>query len=543
MNVNGHVLLSFGSDIETFHSASRYRVYKPLSASLAIIASYPEITRDEELRRQEAGTEPQRVRIGTVRYTSTPRRGIAATDQQSLPPVPVHVNIEDFIALKTAIFGMTRLGKSNTMKILATAVFEHSKLSHSPIGQVLFDPAGEYANVNVQDQTALSQIGIDHVTIFRYGATREEAGVRPLSLNFLSDETIDVTWSVICTGLAWRAPQAGYIRDFIAADVVGPETEEDRSEWTRARQRRAALFATLLKAGFHPPRDLRVRFAAGREVRDVVNTKLSDAGHDPVEGDRHGFISLDQANLLHWFEALIEARSDPHIPADWVDARMGAILAMFQAAGIRGYRELQVFSVFHSPHRRTDYAQEILDELVAGKIVIVDLSRGTETVLQYASERIVNHVLIDAAARFAAGQEPRRIQIYIEEAHRLFDRDRMKMPDEADPYVRLAKEAAKFKIGLVYATQEVSSVDPIILSNTSNWVVTHLNNHAEVRELSKYYDFEDFAQLTLQAEDVGFVRLKTKSGRYIVPTQVDLFDAERIERARRAATAPDAGEG
>jgi len=536
-DVNGSALLSFGSDIESYHSASRYRVYKPFGASLAAIASYPEVTREEELRRQEAGTEPQRVRIGTIRYTSTPRRGIAAPDQEAPSAVPVRVNIEDFIALKTAIFGMTRLGKSNTMKIIATAVFEHSMLSHEPIGQLLFDPAGEYANVNVQDQTALSQIGPDYVTVFRYGARPDEPGLRPLSLNFYSDETIEVGWSVICSGLAWRAPQAGYIRDFLAADVVGPETDEDRSEWTRARQRRAALFATLRKAGFQPPRDLRVRLAAGQEVREAVNGKLRDAGRTPVEGDRHGVISLDREYLLHWFEALNQARSDPHFPADWVDTRMASILAMLEAAGIRGYRELQTFLVFHSPHRRTDYAQEILDELVAGKIVIVDLSRGTETVLQYASERIVNHILIDSAARFAAGQEPRRIQIYIEEAHRLFGRDRMKMPDEADPYVRLAKEAAKFKIGLVYATQEVSSVDPVILSNTSNWVVTHLNNHAEVRELSKYYDFEDFAQLTLQAEDVGFVRLKTKSGRYIVPTQVDLFDPERIQRARRVAIA------
>ena len=171
----------------------------------------------------------------------------------------------------------------------------------------------------------------------------------------------------------------------------------------------------------------------------------------------------------------------------------------------------------------------------AGKIVIVDLSLGSETVLQFCSERIVNHILTDAARRFASGQEAHKTQIFIEEAHRLFNRDKMKAPSEADPYVRLAKEAAKFKIGLIYATQEVSSVDPLILSNTSNWIVTHLNNRLEVRELSRYYDFQDFAELTLRAEDVGFARLKTRSGRYIIPVHIDLFDRTMIDTAQEAA--------
>jgi DNA helicase HerA-like ATPase len=184
-----------------------------------------------------------------------------------------------------------------------------------------------------------------------------------------------------------------------------------------------------------------------------------------------------------------------------------------------------------------DYAEEVLQELISGKIVIVDLSLGSETILRFCSERIINHILNDASRRFASGQELNQIQIYIEEAHRLFSRDRMNVPEEADPYVRLAKEAAKYRIGLIYATQEVTSVDPLILSNTSNWIVTHLNNRSEVKELSKYYDFEDFAELTLKAEDVGFARLKTKSGRYIIPLQIDLFDQGRVNAAREAALA------
>lgn len=532
--VSGRPLLSFGSDVETFYSASRYRVYKPYGRSLEIISSYPEKTSEEELEQQSLGKQPARVRVGIVRYTSTTHRTQREAASERSTSVPVRVNIGDFIALKTAVFGMTRLGKSNTMKILATAIFEHAKRTGQTIGQLLFDPAGEYANVNVQDQTALAQIGPQHVTIFRFGADGSQPGILPLSLNFFSEQTIDVTWSIIAADLQSRS-QANYVRSFLAANVIGPvQAEDDRSAWERARRRRAALYATLLRAGFQAPANFAVTFAANATVTGLVNQQLQTRNIAPVQGN-HGTVRLTRQTLVEWFSALIAAMSVQGFPPDWSDAELDAILAVLQGSVGSGYRLLEPMRVYHAPNRTTDYAQDVLNELIQGKIVIVDLSLGTETVLRFISERIVNHIVSDAARRFAEGQPPHSIQIYIEEAHRLFNRDRMSAPAEHDPYVRLAKEAAKYKIGLIYATQEVTSVDEMILANTSNWVVTHLNNHVEVKELSKYYDFEDFAELTLKAEDVGFVRLKTRSGRYIIPTQIDLFGADRVRAAREAA--------
>lgn len=246
-------------------------------------------------------------------------------------------------------------------------------------------------------------------------------------------------------------------------------------------------------------------------------------------------MSRDQ--LLAFWDGLIRAHDAGNVPQDWVDEGLEAILSLYRGSVGSGFRLLTPLRVYHAPNRTTDYADEVLQELIDGKIVIVDLSLGSETVLQFCAERIINRIVDDAAERFADGKEAHAIQIYIEEAHRLFNRDKMNVPEEKDPYVRLAKEAAKFKIGLVYATQEVSSVDHLILANTSNWIVTHLNNLEEVRELSKYYDFQDFSELTIKAEDVGFARMKTRSGRYIVPVQIDLFDASRIQRARDAALA------
>jgi hypothetical protein len=194
---------------------------------------------------------------------------------------------------------------------------------------------------------------------------------------------------------------------------------------------------------------------------------------------------------------------------------------------------------FHTTRADADYAQGIYEDLVAGKIVIIDLSRGTEKILQLLSERVINHLLAQATERFGQGEDLHRMQVIIEEAHRLFDRKSYD-DDTPNPYIRLAKEAAKFRIGLIYATQEVTAVAPAILANTNNWIVAHLNNSKEIAELSKYYDFRSFEDTILTAEDRGFVRLKTRSGKYIVPVQVAKFDLDMVNQARRAAGLPAA---
>ena len=107
-----------------------------------------------------------------------------------------------------------------------------------------------------------------------------------------------------------------------------------------------------------------------------------------------------------------------------------------------------------------------------------------------------------------------------------------------DPWVKLAKEAAKYEMGLIYATQEVTSVDKRILSNTSNWIVAHLNSDNETKELSHYYDFAVFAAGLRKIEDRGYARMKTFSGKYIVPLQISKFDHAMINKARAAANLP-----
>jgi hypothetical protein len=533
-------ILKFGSDIDNFYAVSKYKVYKPYGESLSIIASYPEITEKEEKERQLADEEKieyhsNRVQIGTVRYSSTERRSNKYAEERNIS-VPVKINIKDFISMKTAIFGMTRMGKSNTIKIISTATFKYSILNNEEIGQLIFDTTGEYTNVNPQDQTAISQISEDHVVIFKYGIENETKNLKSLNINFFQQNLIEEVWAIIESYVRDEAP-SHYLRRLSEVDVIGPEDFNDNpSEYFRARRRRSALYATLIKAGFKIPNNFHITIRANAEVVDALNETLAES--DQYTTDK-GKIVLNKTNIIRWWDRITELwRQDNNSvtggDSPWVDEQLATILEIYgRQRGRIGYTILEPLRKYHSPNITVDYMDIVIKELKKGKIVIVDLSFGNETVLQFCTERIIHGIIRMASRRFRRNKKAIKIQIFIEEAHRLFNRNRFEKPDPNDPYVRLAKEAAKYKIGLVYATQEITSVDSQVLANTSNWMVTHLNNRKEIKELSKFYDFKDFDKQIINAEDVGFARIKTKSGRFIIPVQIDLFDKDRVDDAKR----------
>ena len=402
-------ILTFGSDVDNFYSASRYKVYKPYSTSLSIIVSYPEITKQEELQRQENGAIPKRIRIGTVRYSSTLRR-TKKVEERKPTNVPVNLNIEDFISMKTAIFGMTRLGKSNTMKIIATAVFQYAIERGLKIGQLLFDPAGEYTYINPQDNTALSQLGKDYVSRFKYGKTENETDFRPLSLNFFENSNIEGIWAMIKNHVSKK--DAEYFKSFISADVVGPSQEsKNYSEVYRATRRRAALYATLKKAGFKLPKKFQVVVKISSNIIEKINEML---GEGELEFKTWGKanLTLNEKNIEEFFNIISKInKENPNSLKSssgkpWIDTDLSSILNVYQAPkGRTGYNVLKTLRVFHTPYTKEDYVKEILNELKDGKIVIIDLSKGDENILQFLSERIINGILEDASENFIQNKE------------------------------------------------------------------------------------------------------------------------------------------
>ncbi|GAA5513078.1 hypothetical protein Dcar01_01804 [Deinococcus carri] len=176
----------------------------------------------------------------------------------------------------------------------------------------------------------------------------------------------------------------------------------------------------------------------------------------------------------------------------------------------------------HAPASSKDYADMIYDDLLDGKLVILDQSLGEELANRAVAERVMWKLLRSHMETFGQGDPPPAILVYVEEAHNLLPKKSAE--GEVNVWARLAKEGAKLNLGLVYATQEVSALQSNILKNTANWFIAHLNNSEEIREISKYYDFEDFADSIQRAPNKGFIRMRTRTNVFTIPVQMRKFD-------------------
>jgi len=520
-------LLWLGSDLESFATASRLNVFRPHAEALETIVNYV-----DPIRRQSAqedaemlglAGEVQPFRIGTVRYTSTDR--LHRRDDRATI-VPVFVQPSDFLARRTAVLGMTRTGKSNMLKQMVSVVKRVADEGNARIGQIIYDINGEYANPNEQDAGAISTVYPEDTIRYRM---IETPGFEELRTNFY--EQLNEGFSIIQRELETAGRiTSDYIRAFYNLTLDQPD-EQERGEYNRWMIKTAAYKTLLFVAGFTPPQGQRIFFRANQTVRELVNEQAGVELPNPSDG-----LSLDQAR--QWFLAARLANEDNPLPSsssgnNWVDDTLQNLLNMIaQRSGmsyISGHRILTDAIRYHSPRRVRDVAEEIYQHLADGKIVILDLSVGDARIRENLSKQIALKIFQNSMNIFVQGRTPPNIVVYIEEAHNLIGR---KM-DLTETWPRLAKEGAKYRIALVYATQEVSSMHPNILANTENWFITHLNNTREIQELARFYDFKDFDRSLIRAQDVGFARVKTLSGPFVIPTQIDKFDPE-IERLRVA---------
>lgn len=550
--------LRFGADLANFYSGFGMKVFKPDGDALQKIVNFQ--------RPYGVDGHPlagSRIRIGRVRYSASEREG----DTTGL--VPVTIEPTDLLARRTALFGMSRTGKSNTTKIIAAAVFRLRERDaiRGRVGQLILDPNGEYANENAQDRGALRGVWKDTTNsaesdVVTYGLHPHprDPNRRLIKLNFLGTDPQDwsnrkqvenALWPLIqgkeiIDGVLAR-DNARYITAFRNISLRVPvEWDGDENRGARIRYQRAVIAyrAILIKAGFEPAsvmkraslkgltnEDLRKALSANQSYQRMSNifqqqqpvswddayeafTDLGKAISDPVDSGYGGFNSAYKSNPKNTGNR------------DWHDNDLTGILALLEYRG--GLRLLGQVVEQHSSSTTRDYADQIVEDLHAGRLVVVDQSVGDPDMNRAAADRLMWRLFDAQRAVFVnprtddQGQliQPPDVLLYVEEAHNLLP---AKETDLRGVWSRTAKEGSKYRIGLVYATQEPSSIQSNILKNTDNWFIAHLNNTDEISELRGFYDFADFSAQILAVPEPGFIRMRTLSNPYIVPVQISRF--------------------
>ena len=542
---DGHLRL--GSDIENYMCSTRLRVFKPRGESLSKIVNHinQEVLSKSIDEAKKSGFKglPTPIEIGTIRYTSTARLHRGVTE----PKVPVRIQPSDFLARRTAVLGMTRTGKSNTVKTTVAAVTMAAKRDGIKVGQIIFDINGEYANANHQDDGS-SIADVFGTDCIRYRAI-DTPGFEDLRTNFYS-ETEQGLNLIQALFRADKSPFSGQDLDnFMSSTLEEPDTK-DRGEHNRWAVLQSVFQCILHKAGYPAPNGFTVKIPLSKNlVKQIVDFAARQTPQIQATVPSSDQVSLLEANA--WFETIRafnlkikEAQKNAgqsQIGLEsstagnaWVDPNLESFLNMLvrentKGMAFGGYRAIVKYKPYHSSRRAADVTSEVIRHLLAGKIVILDLSAGPVEVRSVLSERIARQIFERSFREMNEGKVPQNMVIYVEEAHNLIG----KKEELTSTWPRIAKEGAKAKIAFVYATQEPSSIHPNILANTENWFVTHLNNDDELKALGKFYDFADFQDSLKTAQDVGFARIKTLSSPFVVPTQINRFTPDHLKAELR----------
>jgi Helicase HerA, central domain len=499
--------VEFSGDLNNFVSAHNYKVYAPDDDLLDLITN-------------SLVPKEKQFSIGHLRLTEN-RLPLPGNPP---PDVKVKISTRDLMGTRTALFGKTRLGKSNVVKLIAQSLIESTDKERN-VGQLIFDINGEYANDNPQDDSHSLRSAYSKRCIV-YALTKKEATEsKPLRLDFYDHPAS--SHRIIAT-LLREAGKTGsnYIDSFLSVDVPSVESVKEMSpgDQLRAKRKVLAYWAILHRAGY--PADLaklKARLGIDPEFNKDVRAKLH--GTPPPAPPTVTNLDLLAAEFEKAAEAdrvsPLQSSSTPK--KDLFDADDRALLGFLKPSSTvsTGPALLQGIRKYHDP-KAGDFITEILGLLDKGDTVILDLGNAPPEVMNYFSEHLSRSIFTHQVDKFSNNKlGDKFIQLFFEEAHNLFPTDEKAA---IDIYRRIAKEGAKYHIGMVYATQSVTSINRDLLAQTENFFVAHMSSKEQVDALARInVEFDSLKDDIMRAKTPGYIRMLTKSHRFVISMQADRF--------------------
>ncbi|MCL4552039.1 MAG: hypothetical protein M1305_00570, partial [Candidatus Marsarchaeota archaeon] len=430
--------------------------------------------------------------------------------------------------------------KSNTIKVIADMMIR----SGENVGQIIFDLNGEYSNVNEMDNTSIFDLHRDRCVRYSLNPhARSVAGVpdpNTLKVNFY--QQVELGHSIIVS--LWndenRNNRPNYLLPLLDWDPCDHEHLDDRLADIGDRKRylraQSMYFAALRKAGFsHDPnhqvplilnKELRTRLAQDATLQAIA--KLSNAPGSPPELDDTQTLKVAVSIYERLHRLYVDSPTDrTFFPTSrrtgdpYFNEIHVCLLKMIGDQSVSGTKYLIPFNKYHDL-MGANIVQDIVRHVDARKTVIVDLANADEVITRYYSELVSKGIFHSQMAKFTSGTlGGHSVLFYFEEAHNLFNKDDK---DLRSIYNRLAKEGGKNRIGMVYATQSMTTLSPDLLKNTENFFIAHLNDDREIRELTSRYEFRDIGLDVQRCKTKGYVRMITLSHRYALPVQIRKFE-------------------
>ena len=507
--------LAFSGDVNNVVSAHKYEVYAP----------------DEELLRIIVN--------GTVRNELQEEIGILRTmeckfgnDKRASDNIPVKISMRDFMGCRTAMFGKTRLGKSNVVKLIAQGMLDATSSTRN-VGQLIFDINGEYANDSDQDRVSLRSANDDRCQVYAL-TQRPTTPSKQLKLNFY--ENASSCKEILGTLLNNAGRNAIYVTAFSSVVLPTPDEmkEMDFREKNHAIRRIQIYWAILFEAGFKADEEKlkKVSYMNSSNVKalepgfsDDVRKKVYKDSLPPKPSTLKGIV-----DELRAFITCLRDNENNQKTAFGKDVfekdDLTLLDLLFPKSG-RGSAMLSEFKQYHS-EKAGDFVTEIIKELNDGNTVILDLGNASDSIRQYFSDLLSTAVFREQERKFVSNQlGDKYIELYFEEAHNLFPPN---TKDNQDVYSRFAKEGAKFHIGMVYSTQSPSTISKELLVQTENFFVGHLSSSDEAKSLTHaQIAFSGIEEDILRARTPGFMRMLTMSNRFVIPVQAKLYNPEKGE--------------
>lgn len=507
--------LHFSSDVDMAPTLS-YHLYRPNNALLELLIN--------------GGVFPDnRIAFGMLRTSES-------LDYLN-EPLQALVSMNDIRGKRSAMFGKTRMGKSNTVKLIIQGMLD-ATASHRNVGQLVFDVNGEYANSNPQDGVSAIAVAYrDRCTCYYLTHRNKQADATGVLLRFNFYERTSEALQVMRELLPAEVASSDFVGGLLGCQLPALARAEGEPPLQVFRRiRKLMLYWTVLESsGFEAQPERLKAMLTGIGMPASFNPGFSSplrlAAYQAIRNSPPPAAPVTFAQMVSEFLVIGSfSKMYPNDPGLMVDGRFifdmdeELMVTFLQPHAGTGTYVLRPCLPYHSPEA-TNYTVDVLERLDCGETVIIDLGSASQQIIKFFARSLSEAVFMAQERKFANNElKDVFVQIYFEEAHVIFPPNTSNV---IDVYSRIAKEGAKFNIGFVYATQSPSTINNDLLTQTENFFIGHLSSELDVQGLATVqHAFKSVEERILRQRTAGLLHVLTYSHRYVVPIQANFYNGE-----------------